>query len=92
MTEHIKTVSSPELLAAAQQTYHRAKRERLTYIQYMNKHKSLLKAQGGKVEQTDEYHALLLKEQVALAQLEAIRNTQYKNVFIESNAAKGLSQ
>jgi len=56
MTEHIKTVSSPEMLEAAQRNYHRAKRERLAYIQYMNKHKSLLKAQGGKVENTDEYH------------------------------------
>jgi len=88
----IKSVSSREMLEAAPRDYNAAQRERLEYIQYRNKHKSLLKAKGGKVEYTGEYQALLLKENNALAQLEAIRKTQFENVFTEHNTAKGLTQ
>jgi len=90
--ETIKTVNTPEMLEAAQREHSRAVRERLEYIQYMNKHKSLLKAKGGKVEYAGEYQALLLKENAALAQLEVIRKTQFENQFTEHNAAKGITQ
>jgi len=89
--KHIKGLSH-EMLEAAKQEHSRAVRERLAYVQYMNKHKSLLKVRGGKVEETDEYQALLLKEHNALAQLEVIRKTQFENQFTEHNAAKGITQ
>jgi len=79
MTEHIKTVSSPELLAAAQKAYEAAKVRRAELREDPN-------ASGA------DYLIAIHQEHQAKAQLEAIRNTQYKNVFIEQNAAKGLSQ
>jgi len=93
MTETIKTVSTPEMLAAAQQAYNRAKRERLIYGKRICGRKRILKKlYDGDIENSKGYQERLSREKAALAQLEALRKTQLENVFIERNAAKGINQ
>jgi len=79
MTEHIKTVSSPEMLEAAEKAYKTAKARRALLRDAPN-------ASGA------DYLIAIHQESQAKEQLKAIRKTQFENVFIEQNAAKGLNQ
>jgi len=81
MNETIKTVSSPELLAEAQKAFNKANGRLMDIINNPKAH-----------QDEKAYLRAASEEARTRAQLEAIRNTQYKNVFIEQNAAKGLNQ
>jgi len=80
MTETIKTVSTPEMLAAAEKRYNKAN---LRLLNAINNPRS---------NNDNDYLRAALEEAQARAQLAAIRKTQFKNVFIERNAAEGISQ